>query len=98
MRKIVPLVAFLIVAGLAIAAQAAPMAYMTVTATKQGQFKGDTVGKERKDAIIVLGFTLEMDSPHDIATGQASGKRQHKPLLITKEVDASSPQFFEAIA
>lgn len=31
-------------------------------------------------------------SPRDIATGQASGKRQHKPLTVTKEVDKASPK------
>lgn len=30
--------------------------------------------------------------PRDAATGQASGKRQHQPLTIKKEVDAASPQ------
>jgi Type VI secretion system effector, Hcp len=31
-------------------------------------------------------------SPRDIATGQASGKRQHQPITIRKEVDAASPK------
>jgi hypothetical protein len=31
-------------------------------------------------------------SPRDIATGQASGKRQHKPVTIVKEVDKASPK------
>ena len=34
-------------------------------------------------------------SERDVGTGQASGKRQHKPLVITKEWDASSPKLFE---
>jgi hypothetical protein len=29
-------------------------------------------------------------APRDMATGQASGKRQHKPLTIRKEIDRSS--------
>ena len=29
--------------------------------------------------------------PRDLATGQASGKRQHEPVTIRKEVDAASP-------
>jgi type VI protein secretion system component Hcp len=29
--------------------------------------------------------------PRDTATGQTSGKRMHKPFVITKEIDASSP-------
>jgi hypothetical protein len=31
-------------------------------------------------------------SPRDIATGQATGKRQHQPITIRKEVDAASPK------
>jgi hypothetical protein len=27
-------------------------------------------------------------SPHDMATGQASGKRQHAPVTVTPEIDA----------
>jgi len=34
----------------------------------------------------------EVKSPRDVATGQASGKRMHKPFIITKEWGASSPQ------
>jgi type VI protein secretion system component Hcp len=30
-------------------------------------------------------------SPRDAASGQATGKRQHKPMTITKEMDAASP-------
>ena len=35
-------------------------------------------------------------SPRDAATGQASGKRTHQQLVITKEWGASSPQLFQA--
>jgi hypothetical protein len=31
-------------------------------------------------------------SPRDVATGQASGKRQHEPITIQKELDKSSPK------
>jgi hypothetical protein len=30
-------------------------------------------------------------SPRDISTGQATGKRQHKPFTVTREWDQSSP-------
>jgi type VI secretion system secreted protein Hcp len=39
-----------------------------------------------------------VQSPRDIATGQASGKRQHNPIAIVKEWGASSPQLFQACA
>ncbi|MDE3109811.1 MAG: type VI secretion system tube protein Hcp [Acidobacteriota bacterium] len=34
----------------------------------------------------------------DMATGQASGKRMHKPLVITKEMDSASPKLYQACA
>jgi type VI secretion system secreted protein Hcp len=37
-------------------------------------------------------YTIE--SPRDIGTGKATGRRQHQPLTITTEVDASSARFF----
>jgi len=37
-------------------------------------------------------------APRDIATGQASGKRMHKPFTITKEIDRASPLLAQACA
>ena len=35
-------------------------------------------------------------SPRDAQSGQASGRRQHQPITIVKEVDAASPLYKEA--
>ena len=40
----------------------------------------------------VSSAAYEVISPRDLATGQASGKRMHKPMVITKEWGAASPQ------
>jgi len=37
-------------------------------------------------------------APRDAATGQASGRRQHQALVITKQLDKSSPKLAEAVA
>jgi type VI secretion system secreted protein Hcp len=42
----------------------------------------------------VHSYAYEVQSPRDSATGQAAGKRQHEPITITKETDASSPSLF----
>jgi type VI secretion system secreted protein Hcp len=39
----------------------------------------------------VLSFSFGVQSPRDVATGQASGKRQHDPIVIVREVDSASP-------
>jgi type VI secretion system secreted protein Hcp len=72
--------------------------YISVEGTKQGKFKGETsmvkgfTGQSR-----VLKFSYGVVSPRDLFTGQASGKRQHKPMIITREPGAASPQFFKAL-
>jgi len=45
----------------------------------------------------IIGYSHQIVSPRDAATGQATGKRQHKPFVITKELDKSSPRFLNAI-
>jgi hypothetical protein len=58
---------------------------------------GGVVDRE-SSAPAKLSFTYEVKSPRDVATGQASGKRTHKPLTITKEWGPSTPQLrFEKI-
>jgi type VI secretion system secreted protein Hcp len=72
--------------------------YISVEGTKQGKFKGETsmlkgpIGQSR-----VLKFSYGVVSPRDVFTGQASGKRQHKAIVITKEPGAATPQFFAAL-
>ncbi len=67
--------------------------YMSIDAAKQGKFKGE--GRDPQK-IAASGYSQEVNSPRDLATGQASGKRQYQPVYITKEAGASSPQFFQA--
>ena len=40
----------------------------------------------------------EVKSPRDVATGQSSGKRTHKPMTISKEYDKSSPKLAESVS
>jgi len=46
----------------------------------------------------VDGDRAAVQSPRDIATGQASGKRMHKPFTITKEWGASTPMLSLTVA
>ncbi len=36
-------------------------------------------------------------SPRDSASGLATGKRMHKPMILTKRLDKSSPQLFSLV-
>jgi hypothetical protein len=71
--------------------------YISVEGTKQGKFKGETsMVKGPTGQSRVLKFSYGVGSPRDVFTGQASGKRQHKPIVITREPGAASPQFYGA--
>jgi type VI secretion system secreted protein Hcp len=71
--------------------------FIAVEGTKQGKFKGESQVTPFKDQSRVLKFSYSAVSPRDISTGQASGRRQHKPIVITREPGAASPQFFTAL-
>jgi len=43
-------------------------------------------------------FRYNFKSPRDAVSGQATGKRQHEPLTLTRLVSESSPQLFAALA
>lgn len=50
------------------------------------------VGKIRcGDGSCSISFDQEIVSPRDAASGLPTGKRMHKPFVITKELDKSSP-------
>lgn len=72
-------------------AEAALNAYLTLKGQKQGQIKGSVTKKGREGKIEIISLSHEIVSPRDAASGQATGKRQHKPFVITKELDKSSP-------
>jgi type VI secretion system secreted protein Hcp len=71
--------------------------YIAVEGTKQGKFKGESPVMAFKDQSRVLKFSYSVLFPRDVSTGQARGKRQHKPIVITREPGAASPQFFTAL-
>jgi type VI secretion system secreted protein Hcp len=70
--------------------------YATVEGTKQGKFKGESPREVHKEKFACLAVNYLVQSPRDIATGQASGKRQHNPVEIVKEWGAATPQLFQA--
>jgi len=69
--------------------------YMTIQGSNQGKFRGES--QKRPGQIPILSIQYAVASPRDASTGQATGRRQHKPLSIAKELGASSPQLFRAL-
>jgi type VI secretion system Hcp family effector len=71
--------------------------YMIVEGAKQGKFHGSKPGP-RMNGMEVHSYSFGVSTPHDPSSGSMAGRRQHKPITITKEVDAASPLFFRALA
>lgn len=57
--------------------------------------KSDMKGMEKYTKI--LSFSYEAISPRDAETGMATGKRMHKPVVITKHTDVSTPLIMQAL-
>jgi type VI secretion system secreted protein Hcp len=72
-------------------AEAALNAYLNLKGQKQGSIKGSVTKKGREGMIEIISLHHEIVSPRDAASGLPTGKRQHKPFVITKELDKSSP-------
>ncbi len=70
--------------------------YVTIKGKTQGTFKGEGT-KGNADRIPVVSFEYEVDSQRDPGSGQATGRRQHKPVVFSKEIDAASPEIFTAL-
>ncbi len=72
-------------------------AYAYLKGQKSGQVKGSVTQKGREDSIMVIAVSHEIVSPRDHASGLPTGKRQHKPFIITKELDKSSPVLYNIL-
>ena len=68
-------------------AHAALNAYLYVKGEKTGQVKGSVTQKGRENSIMVIAF----EQMTKIEMGTATSKRNVGPIVITKEVDKSSP-------
>lgn len=75
----------------AVRANAALEAYMAIKGQKSGDVKGSVTQKGREGKIAVIAVSHEIISPRDPASGLPTGKRMHKPLVVTVEWDKASP-------
>lgn len=55
-------------------------------------------GKEKLEAEDVQGVSYGVASPRDAASGQATGRRQHKPFCVSLVPSAGTPFWFSTIA
>lgn len=81
-------------------------AYLTVEGQNQGSITSGTFTQEsvgnvyqegHEDEILVEAFNHQVTIPRDPQSGQPTGQRVHKPLIITKVFDKSSPLLYTAL-
>lgn len=72
-------------------------AYLSLKGQKQGDIKGSVTQSGRAGKIMVIAVSHEIISPRDPASALPTGKRMHKPLVITKELDKSSPLLYNVL-
>jgi len=72
-------------------------AYLKLKGQKQGEIKGNVTQKTRENSIMVIAVSHAVSSPRDAASGMATGKRMHKPIIITKVLDTATPLLHNAL-
>ena len=74
-------------------------AYLKLTGQKQGKIKGTATKGKGKDSesIEIIEFNFGLETPFDEHSGLPTGKRQHKPIVIVREVDEASPLLYQAL-
>ena len=65
--------------------------YLRLTGETQGEVRGSVAQPGREDSLEIFGWSHEVESPRDAASGLPSGKRRHAPITLTKAVDKASP-------
>ena len=68
--------------------------YLSLTGETQGVIVGSVTQAGREGTIMTIATSHEVISPRDAASGLPTGKRQHAPFVITKEVDQASPALY----
>jgi type VI secretion system secreted protein Hcp len=64
---------------------------------KSGKIQGSVTQKGREGTSAVIAMSHAVASPRDAVTGLPSGKRQHKALTVTKELDRASTALRQAL-
>lgn len=87
----------LLTAALGLSATASAYQFFVTIEGKSGPIKGESTQKGHEKSIVGNAFSYSVRAPRDLASGMASGKRQHGPVTFTKEWGAASPQLFQAL-
>ncbi len=72
-------------------------AYMWIKDDGGADIKGSVTVSGREGSVEVVAFDHAVNIPTDSNTGKLTGTRVHKPIVFTKETDASTPYLYKAV-
>lgn len=72
-------------------------AYLKLKGSKTGNVDGSVVQKGREKQIAVYSSSHQILSPYNPIDALPNGKLEHKPFVITKEVDKSTPKLYQLL-
>ena len=72
--------------------------FLAVVGKRQGQIKGECRAVGHVDEIAALTWQWGMSSPSAIGSTQATRRRVHEELVVTKHLDAASTRLMNALA
>ena len=69
----------------------------SIKGQKTGVIKGDALQNGRTGWFQLYSYRQEIASPRDAASGLPTGRRQHKPIVITRKAGMGSSQLMNAL-
>jgi type VI secretion system secreted protein Hcp len=66
-------------------------AYLTMAGSHSGNVKGGARRDGRDGLMAISAVSHEIEQSHDPQSGLPTGRRQHKPVRITKQLDSATP-------
>ena len=74
-----------------------PDAYLILDLERQGTPRGPVIKRGLEGSIFLLSVDHSLISPRDAASGAATGKIKSLPVIITKDIDATTPMLYQAL-
>ena len=71
--------------------------YLILEGQNQGKIEGSAKVQGHEGKILVQAVDHTIEIPKSPQTGLPTGKRVHCPMIVTKEIDKSSPKLFQAL-
>ena len=71
--------------------------YMTIYGEQQGEISGFSYKQGQEDKIEVFSFRHAVQIPSSSSNQVMTGEPIHRPIILSKEVDKSTPKLYQAL-